>query len=56
MKDDTSLSSTLSSSIHSGTEAFELLLLDDDDYLHMKPPPVTDFTEKLAEDHTAYTS
>ena len=44
-KHDDDLSTTSSSSVHSGTQAFELLIEDDDLYFNMKQSEVTNFPE-----------
>ena len=36
---------TLSSSVHLGIQAFELLIEDDDLYFNMKQPTITNFPE-----------
>ena len=53
MKHNKSSSSVSSSSLHSGTQAFEFLLSDDGSYHHMKPPAATHFTEDQAEHHSS---
>ena len=45
-KDDADSSTTSSSSIQLGTQAFELIIEDDGLYFNMKQPAITDFPEK----------
>ena len=51
-KDDALSSLTSSSSIHSGTQALELLLSKDVSYLNTKPSASNGFTEEQAEYHS----
>ena len=50
---DDDLATTSSSSVHSGTQAFELLIEDDDLYFNMKQPATTNFPENNETQPTA---
>ena len=52
-KHDGDLSTTLSPSVHSGTQAFELPIEDDDLYFNMKQPAITNFPESNETQPTA---
>ena len=52
-KHDDDSSTTFSSSVHSGTQAFELLIEDDDLYFYMKQPEITNFSENNETQPTA---
>ena len=52
-KHDDGPSTTTSSSVHSGMQAFELLIEDDDLYFNMKQPAITDFPENIETKPTA---
>ena len=52
-KCDDDLSTTSSSSVHSGTHAFELLIEDDDLYFNIKQPAITNIPENNQTQPTA---